>query len=303
VPALAFDSDVMIDMADKSSPGATQPAVPPPNAGLGAVQQTLFIPLAARAREGRKKRALLRDPKAAEIVASVDFDAAKYGQGWGGFITVLRTAIFDSWVSDFLSEHPAGTVIEIGTGLNARFERVDNGRVHWIDLDLPDTIELRRKFFADSERRRMVVGSALGEDWIATVQDRPGPYFFVADGVLTYLAQAPQVIGRIAGRFPGALIAFDTYTRRMLEQQHRMAARKNMDARWAWACDDPRSLESLGLEVVEAAAVTRPPQALRTQWPLRYRFLLPLASRTAGDIAAVTLFRSRSRSAENGLSR
>jgi O-methyltransferase involved in polyketide biosynthesis len=285
----------MIGMADKPSPGGTQPAVPSSNAGLGAVQQTLFIPLAARARESGKKRALLRDPKAAEIVASVDFDEAKYGRGWGGFVTVLRTVIFDTWAGDFLAGHPAGTVVEIGTGLNTRFERVDNGRVHWIDLDLPDTIELRREFFTDSDRRQMVAASALEEEWLATVQASPEPYFFVADGVLTYLAEAPQVITRIAGRFPGALIAFDTYTQRALEQQHRMAARKNMDARWAWACDDPRSLESLGLEVVEAAAVTRPPQALRAQLPLRYRSLLPLASRVVGDLAAVTLFRVRSR--------
>ena len=80
----------------------------------------------------------------------------------------------------------------------------------------------------------------------------------------------------------------------MLERQHRMAAKKQMDARWAWPCDDPRALESLGLEVVEAAAVTRPPCALRARLPHRYRYLLPLASRIMGDVAAVTLFRARS---------
>jgi O-methyltransferase involved in polyketide biosynthesis len=148
---------------------------PPSNEGLGVIQQTLFIPLTARARENAKKRPLVRDPKAAEILASVDFDLAKYGRGQGAFITVLRTAIFDSWVSDFLAEHPAGTVIEIGTGLNTRFERVDNGQVHWIDLDLPDTIELRRKFFADTERRRMIAASVLEEAWLPAVQDTPPP--------------------------------------------------------------------------------------------------------------------------------
>ena len=141
---------------------------------LGTVQQTLFIPLAARARETRKKRPVLRDPKAVEIVESVDFDTAKYGRDWGGASTVLRTAIFDWWVGAFLAEHPAGTVVEIGTGLNTRFDRVDNGQVHWIDLDLPDTIELRRKFFADSGRRRMVAASVLDEDWLPAVHDRPG---------------------------------------------------------------------------------------------------------------------------------
>ncbi len=260
---------------------------------LGEVQQTLFITLAARARETSKKRPLLRDPRAVQIVRSVDFDTARYGRDWGGVLTVLRTAIFDSWVRAFLAEHPAGTVVEIGTGLNTRFERTDNGQVHWIDLDLPDTIELRRKFFADSDRRTMLAASALEEDWLSVVQDYPGPYFFVADGVLVYLARAPQVLSRIAERFPGALIAFDTYSRRMYEQQHRMAVKRKMEARWAWPCDDPRSLEPLGLDIVEAATITRPPAAFRAQLPRRYRYLLPLASRITGGIASVTLFRAR----------
>ena len=116
---------------------------------------------------------------------------------------------------------------------------------------------------------------------------------FSAEGVLVYLAQAPQVIARIAGQFPGALIAVDTYNQRMLEQQHKMAAKKGMGARWAWSCDDPRTLESLGLDVVQEAAVTRPPPALLGRLPRPYRYALPLARRIVGDLATVTLFRSR----------
>jgi O-methyltransferase involved in polyketide biosynthesis len=264
-------------------------------AELGAVQETLFVPLAGRARQTRRRRPVLRDPKAAEIFASVDFDTEKYGRGLGGQVTVLRTAIFDCWVSDFLAEHPGGTVVEIGTGLNTRFERVDNGRAHWIDLDLPDTIELRRRFFADSDRRRMVAASVLDQDWLPAVRDSPGPYFFAADGVFAYLEQAPQVIARIAADFPGALIAFDTCSQRTLEQQHKLAARKNMAARWAWSCDDPRTLESLGLKVVQQASATRPPPELRRRLPRRYRYALPLAYRIAGDLATVTLFRTDAR--------
>ena len=122
---------------------------------LGAVQETLFITLAARARETQRKHPVLRDPRAVELLQSIDYDTAKYGRSAGGFVTVLRTAIIDFWVREFLSAHPAATVVELGTGLNTRFERVDNGQVHWFDLDLPDTIELRRNFFADTGRRRM----------------------------------------------------------------------------------------------------------------------------------------------------
>jgi O-methyltransferase involved in polyketide biosynthesis len=263
---------------------------------LGAVQETLFIPLGARARETQRKRPVLRDPKATEMVQSIDYDAAKYGRGVGGLVTVLRTAIIDFWVRSFLAAHPAGTVIEIGTGLNTRFERVDNGQVHWFDLDLPDTIELRRAFFADTGRRQMVAASVLDEDWLPAVAQSRGPYFFVADGVLAYLPeeQVTATLARIAEQFPGALIALDTYPKQTFDQQHRLAAKKDMDARWAWACDDPRSLERLGLEVMQSASITRPPRAMRSQLPARYRYLMPLADPILGKTMAITLFRASS---------
>ena len=261
---------------------------------LGAVQQTLFIPLAARAHETRRKHPVLRDPKATEMVRSIDYDAAKYRQRTGGLVTVLRTAIIDFWVRSFLAAHPAGTIIEIGTGLNTRFERVDNGQVHWFDLDLPDTIDLRRTFFADTGRRQMVAASVLDEDWLPVVAQSPGPYFFVAEGVLVYLPEerVTATLARIATQFPGALIALDTYPKQTYDWQHRLAAKKGMDARWAWACDDPRSLERFGLEVMESASITRPPRAMRSQLPARYRYLMPLADPVLGKIMAITLFRA-----------
>ena len=263
---------------------------------LGAVQETLFIPLAARARETQRKHPVLRDPKALELAQSIDYDAAKYGRGAGGFVTVLRTAIIDFWVRSFLAAHPAGTVAEIGTGLNTRFERVDNGQVQWFDLDLPDTIDLRRNFFADTERRRMLAASFLDEDWLPAVAQSRGPYFFVADGVLVYLPedQVRAALARIAGRFPGALLALDTYPKRTFDQQHRLAARKGIAARWAWACDDPRSLKRSGLEVRESVTITRPPRAMRGQLPARYRYLVPLADPMLGKALAITLFRASS---------
>jgi O-methyltransferase involved in polyketide biosynthesis len=266
---------------------------------LGAVQETLFIPLAARARETQRKHPVLRDPKAVELVQSIDYDTAKYGGGAGALVTVLRTAIIDFWVRSFLAAHPAATVVEIGAGLNTRFERVDNGQAHWLDLDLPDVIELRRAFFADTGRRRTVAASVLAEEWLPAVARSRRPYFFVADGVLAYLPEEEVMaaLGRIARQFPGALIALDTYPKQILDRQHRLAARKGIAARWAWACDDPRALERFGLEVVQSASLTRPPRAMRCELPARYRYLMPLADPVLGKAMAITLFRASSQEA------
>jgi O-methyltransferase involved in polyketide biosynthesis len=263
-------------------------------AELGAVQKTLFIPLAARARETGRKHPALRDPKAVEVVESIDFDASVYGRGWGGFATVLRTLTFDWWVREFLARHPSGTVVELGTGLNTRFERVDNGTARWIDLDLPDTIELRRQFFADTERRRMIAASLLDDGWLDAVEKSPGPYFFVSEGVLVYLQEADVtgLLARISKRFPGARIAFDTYPRQTFERQHKLAAKRGLPARWAWSCDDPSSLERAGLRLIESAWITRPPDGLRSSLPARFRYLLPAADPFLRQAFTLSLFSS-----------
>ena len=259
---------------------------------LGQVQQTLFFPLLARARETQGRHPLLSDPKAVELVDAIDFNAATYQAG-PRFIVVIRTMILDWWVRQFLAAHPGGTVVELGTGLNTRFERTDNGSVHWIDLDLPDTIELRRRFFTDTSRRRMLAASLLGEDWLPTVAELPGPYFFVSDGVLVYLREqeVTSALARIAARFPGSRLAFDTYPRAALKWEHKLADRRGI-ARWQWPCDDPRTLERLGLRLVESARPTRPPAGLRARLPARYRALLPLADPVLGRGVTLSLFRA-----------
>lgn len=265
-------------------------------ADLGDVQQTLFITLAGRARETRKKHPLLEDPMAVRIIESVDFDEKIYGADWGDWITVLRTMVFDSWVRGFLDEHPHGTVVELGSGLNTRFERVDNDTVRWFDIDMPDTVALRSRFFTDTQRRTTIAASALDTDWYDTVEQTGGPYFFVAEGVLVYLpeAQVRAMLSRIATRFPGALIAFDSYRVSMMQRQHKAAERKSMPARWAWACDDPRTFTEQGLTVVESRTMSNAPETTGARLPVAHRMMLWLLGRGMHGGGDLTLFRAGS---------
>lgn len=259
---------------------------------LGKVQQTLFFPLVARARETESKRPLLRDPKAVDVLRAVDFDLTAFRSPMR-VLVVLRTMILDWWVRQFLAEHPGGTVVELGTGLNARFERTDNGSVRWIDLDLPDTIALRRRFFADTDRRWMISASLLDDDWLPEVEATGGPYLFTADGVFPYLREeeVTGVLAKLAARFPGGRLAFDTYPRVALEWEHKMAAKRDI-AYWQWSCDDPRTLERLGLRLLETVTATHPPAGVVAGLPARYRYLLPLAEPVLGRGLRLNLFQS-----------
>jgi O-methyltransferase involved in polyketide biosynthesis len=216
---------------------------------LGSVQETLLIPLWARAEELTQPDPILRDPKSAEILHQIDYDFSKLKQAKIAQVgCCLRGQIFDGWVNHFLQENPTGICVEIGAGLNTRFERVDNGQVEWFDLDLPDSMALRKHFFTESDRRRLITASILESDWVSTVKaigDRP--IMFMAEGVLIYLTepQVQQVLALLLDHFPGAYLAFDSMSPFMVKNQKRNSdAIKFFDARFQWGIQDIYAIEA-----------------------------------------------------------
>ena len=242
---------------------------------LGRVQESLLVPLYARAVDTLGKRPILNDPKAVEMVESIDWDFRRFNQRRRVVGCALRSAMFDEWVKDFLRRHPEGTVVEIGAGLNTRFERLDNGAVHWFDLDLPDVVELRQKFFIDSGRRVTLAGSILDPGWMAAVRQSPGPYCFVAEAVFIYLTeeQVRGALAQIASNFPGVSIAFDTAILKAVNHENKDHARRKLGARFAWACEDPEEIEGwkIGLRLVESRTIGDVPDSLRSRLSLPMR--------------------------------
>jgi O-methyltransferase involved in polyketide biosynthesis len=123
---------------------------------LGPAQETLLITLYGRAVETIKRSGLIDDPRAVEIAEQLNYNFAKWNGARSLAAATLRTRMFDEDVQAFLAEHPAGTIVELGCGLNTRFERIDNGLAQWVDIDLADAIELRRRFFPDHPRRTVI---------------------------------------------------------------------------------------------------------------------------------------------------
>ena len=267
---------------------------------LGTVPETLLVPLYARAVESRRKHPILKDPRALEMVESIDWDFQRFGQRWRVIGCSLRSAMFDELVKDFLRRHPEGAVIEIGCGLNTRFERLDNGSLHWFDLDLPEVVELRRKFFADTSRRTTLAASVLDADWIETVRQTPGPYFFVAETVLVYLKE-PEVkaaLAQIARNFPSANIAFDTVTRKAVAGGNRDHARRKLAGRFAWACEDPKEIEAwnIGLRLEDPGAMVDVLKPLRSRLSLPLRTTLHVLGKLLSKVYRLNLFTAQPQS-------
>ena len=222
------------------------------------VSQTLLIPLWARAVEQREHEPLVRDPVASMMVEQIDYDWRRIRLGRGDLVQcVVRLREFDRFVRDFLQRHPAGTVVHLGCGLDARFQRVDNGQVRWFDLDLPPVIALRRRLLPESDRDSYLADSAFEAGWMAQVDHHEGdPVLFVAEALLLYFDQA-QVKGLILAlqrRFPGAELVCDVCTPLALRIDNLHLLFTRSAARIHWALQDPRDVEtwSAGIRLVES---------------------------------------------------
>jgi O-methyltransferase involved in polyketide biosynthesis len=243
------------------------------------VQETLLLLLLCRAIATRKATGLIDDPHAVEIVDQLAYDFSKWEKGQSLLGSVIRTRMLDDDVKEFLATHPNGTVVEIGCGLNTRFERVDNGSLCWFDLDLPDAIALRRRFFADSERQTMVAASVLETGWMEEILATGGPFCFVSGAGLIFLpaADAERALRQLVSAFPaGSWLLMDTTPKAMVDGQAKHDAMKHLPkSSWfRWAVDEPRDLERLGLTLIRSRSFADAGPELIRHLPWSMRFLI-----------------------------
>lgn len=228
-----------------------------PAEALSAVSETMLATLYSHAVESCRPDALIRDPRAAELVARIDYDFARHQLGeddQAGACVRLRQ--FDRFAQAFLAAHPDGVVVHIGCGLDTRFDRVDNSQVMWYDLDLPPVIELRRQLLEETPRYKMIAASALELAWLDVVDVHPGkPFLFISEGVFMYFSEAEirRLVLALRERFPGAELIFDVASPLLVWLQNLSLARMKANFRMRWSLRPYNALESWapGIQLLE----------------------------------------------------
>jgi O-methyltransferase involved in polyketide biosynthesis len=180
---------------------------------LGNVQKTLFLPLWGRAQETKKSNPLLVDQKALEIIEKVDFDFSTITRNMtelSQIAWIMRSICVDDVITRMLEKDPKATIVNIGCGLDTTFNRIDNGHLFWYDLDLPDVIELRKRFIEETDRRKTLSASFLEESWLKKIIVGDN-VLFIAAGVF-YFFQEEEIKGflkKLADIFSCGEVLFD----------------------------------------------------------------------------------------------
>ncbi len=202
---------------------------------FGDIQETALIPLAIKASETARPNARIKDLKAKEIIDALGVDVSKYDPFMSHEGVVARTILYRDKLKELLKQYPDAVCINLGCGFDDKFSQVDNGKLRWVDVDLPDQISVRRKVYKDRERCTMLDGNALDGSWTKNIPEAE-MYIIVMEGVLEYFSkdQVKTYLNMLCDCFPHGYLLAELHSPFMEKNSKHHDAVKYTNASFGW---------------------------------------------------------------------
>ena len=180
---------------------------------MNSVNKTLYIPLYGKSYVS-KKGLFLDDKYAEKIWENEGFDLkGKSKSKWLAYYMGIRSAVFDEWVKQKLAEKPSAVVIHIGCGMDSRVIRVGKTKSRWYDVDFPEVIDERKKYYSDSPSYKMIGADARDSAWLGSIAENTEA-IVVIEGVSMYMSvkQMQALLGNLCSHFDSICLLMDAYT-------------------------------------------------------------------------------------------
>ena len=230
---------------------------------MDSVNQTLYIPLYGKSYVS-KKGLILKDTKAEEIWAAEGFPLkGKSKSKWLAYYMGMRSAVFDRWVVEKMDMAPEAVVIHLGCGMDSRILRAGDEKHLWFDVDFPEVIGQRRRYYAQTETYKMVASDVRDRLWM---EDIPGnAAIVVMEGISMYVRpeELEDVLRNLCNRFDRVKLLMDCYTEFAAKASRYKNPINDVGVTQVYGLDDPRKLESENLRLCKAHEIT--PQDLIDQ--------------------------------------
>ncbi len=222
---------------------------------MKAVNKTLYIPLYGKALVSRMGR-ILPDPKAEEIWRSAGFSLkGKAASKWLAYYMGMRSAVFDRWVTEKIAEDPGACVLHLGCGLDSRCLRVETA-ADWYDVDLPEVIDERKKYFSESGSYHMIASDIRAEGWMDRLP--AGEAIVVMEGISMYLRpeELTETLRDLTAHFSKIHLLMDCYTEFAAKVSRYKNPINTVGVTEVFGLDDPKALGSAGLTFLSEISMT-----------------------------------------------
>jgi O-methyltransferase involved in polyketide biosynthesis len=224
---------------------------------LTGVSETLLIPLHYRVEESRAGSSLYKDDMAERFHDAIAYEWEKFqGKSLQRPGIAARTAILDGQVKTFVASNPDALVVNFGAGLDTRFYRLDNGKIEWIELDLPAVIAFRRKLGEPANPRHLLLTASVFDEhgWLPQVKSRArSRILFIAEGLFPYFTeeQHKQIFGSLADNFPKQEMLFQTNAPSIVRSlvRHSDLSKLRTTAELQWGLEEGAQVSALNPKV------------------------------------------------------
>ncbi|MBQ6100149.1 MAG: class I SAM-dependent methyltransferase [Methanobrevibacter sp.] len=157
---------------------------------LEGVEKTMLLTLFAKAQHSQEKNHKFYDKKAIEVISKIDYDFTLANKDRKMKMGVIgRTIVLDDMVSDYIKKHPHSTIINIASGMDTRFNRLDNELIRWYNVDLENSAKFRLRYIEDHERVKTLAYSAMDEKWTHEIKIESGNVLIIIEGLTMYLQE------------------------------------------------------------------------------------------------------------------
>ena len=210
---------------------------------LNGVEDTLYIPLAARIYASEKFPEFFYDEKALSLKQYIPTDSIENNTTEYFYMaSVCRQQTIDRKIRGFLKENNRSNVVFLGAGLETAYNRIGNAESDFFQVDLPKVMDIRKKVLGNEDNEKLISGDMFTLDWIKEI-DTSQPTMIVVSGVYQYFAESKiiDMIKKMKSRIAKGEVIFDATNSKGLELANKYVRKTgNTDAQMYFSVDNPK---------------------------------------------------------------
>ena len=224
---------------------------------MNKVSKTLYIPLYGKSFVS-KKGIILDDKKAEEIWAAEQFPlTGKAKSKWLAYYMGIRSAVFDEWTKRQITDNQDAVVIHIGCGMDSRILRAGSDNIKWYDIDFPEVIEERKKYYSESVNYRMIATDVRNSTWLKLISEKECAVV-IMEGVSMYLTtlELNELTANLCNSFERCVVLMDCYTVLAAKMSKYKNPINEVGITEVFGTDNPELLQHRNFAFVKELAIT-----------------------------------------------
>ena len=174
------------------------------------------------------------------ILSKADKDKAmNYG-------VIARTIVLDRMVEQYLKKHENTVVVNIACGLDTRCYRMEGKYLHWYNIDLPETMKIRRQFLPETGPIYQIAKSAMDASYIDDIDYHGKNILVIIEGLTMYLCEKDirKMFAIIGKSFQKATVMVETMSPFVVNHVKEKSI-EGSNAKFTWGVKNGKELQGI----------------------------------------------------------